>query len=284
MPGWDETTNEIRYRIQDPQDFEQASFRYTLIKKSSPKVYTVMGKPKDGGGMTVQALRFPKDEGWDLAKAKDWAANHYQNNIDSYREFSICPTVGVEYNEATPGIVMLRPIIFGKKNLQRPSQIWTKESIIKTTTERPSVALFNGHTPNGKLIGIAKMEYNEAGYFGKAEIADTQDGRDAIALLKIKAIEEWSPGFVVIHETYDKQMNARRFKENKVDEIALLPPGFAANPDAQAHILNQHRQYSEPDFHSDDFYSEPVIHSDGPEAIGALRNMVAFIKEVNKNG
>jgi HK97 family phage prohead protease len=75
-PGWDETENEIRYRIRDPQKFQEDSFRTVTLKKDKPRVLAIMGKLTGESTMTIQALRFPKDDGWTLAEAKKWLKDH----------------------------------------------------------------------------------------------------------------------------------------------------------------------------------------------------------------
>lgn len=78
-PGYDETEKQIRYRVRNPDQFLDGTFRTVTIKKDKPRVSSVMGKlKKDGkdGPMVVQNLMFPKDDGWTVAKAKKWVGEH----------------------------------------------------------------------------------------------------------------------------------------------------------------------------------------------------------------
>lgn len=79
-PGYEETENEIRYRIREPNLFNPDTFKYVPIKKTKPRVNSVMGKLKDKSGaddpMVIQALRFPKPDGWTKASAKEWVDAH----------------------------------------------------------------------------------------------------------------------------------------------------------------------------------------------------------------
>lgn len=77
-PGWDDKDEytEIRYRVRDPGAFEDASFRRVPVKKDKPKVFAIMGKLKGKSSMTVQSLRFPKEEGWTVEKARSWLKEH----------------------------------------------------------------------------------------------------------------------------------------------------------------------------------------------------------------
>jgi HK97 family phage prohead protease len=73
---WEETENEIRHRIRDPEDFEADSFRRITLQAKKPRVFAVIGKLKGEDTTTVQALRFPKDDDWTIASAKKWVADH----------------------------------------------------------------------------------------------------------------------------------------------------------------------------------------------------------------
>ena len=75
-PGFEETENEIRYRIREPGRFEDGSFRRIALQQKSPRVYAIIGKLKGESSTTIQALRFPKGEGWDIPKARSWVSSH----------------------------------------------------------------------------------------------------------------------------------------------------------------------------------------------------------------
>ncbi len=81
---WEETANEIRYRVRDPEHFEPDSFRRKALE-GIEGVSILIGrlKPKhvpDGGNsraLVLQAYRFARKtsenpEGWTLEKAKEW--------------------------------------------------------------------------------------------------------------------------------------------------------------------------------------------------------------------
>jgi hypothetical protein len=75
---WEETENEIRHRVKDPGLFSK--FRYISIKKDKPRVFAVLGKwknpPTEGSAWAIQALRFPKVDGWTMSSAKEWVSKH----------------------------------------------------------------------------------------------------------------------------------------------------------------------------------------------------------------
>jgi hypothetical protein len=72
---WEETENEIRCRLKDPALFEK--FRYVTLKADKPRVRGILGKLKnEGNEWDLQALRFPKQDGWTLSEAKKWVKEH----------------------------------------------------------------------------------------------------------------------------------------------------------------------------------------------------------------
>lgn len=98
-PGWDETDAMFRFRVRDPGLFREDTFRTVPIQRNRPRVNSVMGKLKRNEGneedpMTVQNLMFLKEDGWELAAAKEWVAAHgdllkmfeYVCSLSGYRD------------------------------------------------------------------------------------------------------------------------------------------------------------------------------------------------------
>lgn len=81
-PGFEETENEIRYRVRDPKDFKKnamkngGTFAPIDVVKKPPRVRALIGKLKKGGATVIQSLRFPKEDDWTIAKAKKWVDGH----------------------------------------------------------------------------------------------------------------------------------------------------------------------------------------------------------------
>lgn len=85
---WDETENEIRYRVREPEGFEPDSFkRKALVGVDG--VAIIIGRPKkeyvpdghDPQAMILQAYRFAKKsesnpDGWTMEKAREWIKEH----------------------------------------------------------------------------------------------------------------------------------------------------------------------------------------------------------------
>jgi len=79
MP-WEQTATEIQHRVRDPNDFEPDSFRTITLKADRPRVFAVIGKLKGETNTTIQALRFPKEDGWTLAKAQQWVDQNFDKS------------------------------------------------------------------------------------------------------------------------------------------------------------------------------------------------------------
>ncbi len=73
---WEETENEIRNRLKAPDLFKEGSFRRITLKKDKPRVFAIIGRLKGETTTSLQALRFPKEDTWTLAKAKAWVKDH----------------------------------------------------------------------------------------------------------------------------------------------------------------------------------------------------------------
>jgi phage major head subunit gpT-like protein len=79
MP-WEQTATEILHRVRDPNDFQTDSFRTITLKADKPRVFAVIGKLKGETNTTIQALRFPKEDGWTLAKAQQWVDQNFDKS------------------------------------------------------------------------------------------------------------------------------------------------------------------------------------------------------------
>jgi hypothetical protein len=88
---WEETENEIRQRLRDPDDFRDDTFRRTQISDMNGGIWLIVGKLKpeqvpeghDPDSMVAQSLRFKRktDEqaGWTLEEAKTWYSEHEED-------------------------------------------------------------------------------------------------------------------------------------------------------------------------------------------------------------
>ena len=80
---WEETTGEIRLRIEDPSHFRAGTFRRKAVA-GIEGVDIIIGKllpefvfeGKDAESMVALAYRFAKSVDWDMEKAQKWASDH----------------------------------------------------------------------------------------------------------------------------------------------------------------------------------------------------------------
>lgn len=71
-PAPEETANEIRIRAKDPKLFQPESFRRIPLKRSTPRVFGVVGRLVGKDTTEIQSFRFPKADGWTISKAVQW--------------------------------------------------------------------------------------------------------------------------------------------------------------------------------------------------------------------
>lgn len=81
--GWDETTTSYRYRIRNPDEFVEDSFRTISFRSSGIKA--VVGKLPGKDGMTLQSLIFPKDM-FTEEEARQWVEDH-PDTIKKYNPY-----------------------------------------------------------------------------------------------------------------------------------------------------------------------------------------------------
>jgi len=75
----EETKNEWRFRVRQPDKFEEGSLRSITLKKSKPKIRAIIGKVKGEDKTKIQSLRFPKKEGWNKQKVEKWISEHKED-------------------------------------------------------------------------------------------------------------------------------------------------------------------------------------------------------------
>lgn len=81
---WDETDSSFRYRLKDPEEFEQDSFRTITLQKKDPQIEAVVGKLKGADSTTLQTLIFNKEK-WTKEEAKQWIKDHPDIKKKSYQ-------------------------------------------------------------------------------------------------------------------------------------------------------------------------------------------------------
>ncbi len=74
MPGIDETQNFFRVRLRDPGGFTR--LRQIPFKRSKPRIFAVVGRLSGESTTTLQSLLFPKEDGWNRDRVKEWMDAH----------------------------------------------------------------------------------------------------------------------------------------------------------------------------------------------------------------
>jgi len=112
--GWDETGSSFRYRVRNPDQFQEGSFRTVPFKKSGKKINSVMGRLKGDDAMKIQSLIFPKEDGWTSSEAKGWLADHPDMRKDIIEIFETVYSMFYEiktvHEEIEANINLLFPI------------------------------------------------------------------------------------------------------------------------------------------------------------------------------
>jgi len=92
---WEETKNEIRFRVRDPEDFRPDTFRRKKLEGvDGVSIVVARLKPEhvpegdDAEAMVVQAYRFARKtdqnpDGWTMEKAEQWIAEHVEKQVDA---------------------------------------------------------------------------------------------------------------------------------------------------------------------------------------------------------
>jgi hypothetical protein len=75
-PGFEETENEVTFRVREPGRFQSDSFRRIALQQSKPRVFAIIGRLTGETSTTIQSLRFPKADGWTIPEARAWVNAH----------------------------------------------------------------------------------------------------------------------------------------------------------------------------------------------------------------
>jgi len=238
MP-WEELENEYAHRVRDPKDFQDDSFRRIPFKRSSPKIAAIIGKLKGETTTTVQSLRFPKAEGWTLAKAKDWVKNHFKKAMEDFMEMHASEArevkhIEIEIKDATDqGIFDGIASLYGQRDLG--GDVIEKGAFSKTIDENPVVPILWQHDSR-EVIGTGQLKDSPSGLKIHGEL-DMEDSLAVKALRKIKTglVRGLSIGFQALKWDYQQEEGqswpTRILKEVKLWEVSIVT--FPMLPAAQ---------------------------------------------------
>lgn len=235
MP-WEETENEIRHRERDPDDFESDSFRRITLKKDKPRVFAIVGRLKGETTTTIQALRFPKEDGWTMEKAKAWYKDHYKKDMPleteeepevEYRNFRL----EVKATDDATGEFTGVASVCGVEDLG--GDLIEAGAFSKTVAENPIVKVLWQHDPS-EVIGQGKLQELGAMLTIKGQLdMDDPQARKVYGKLKKGLISGLSIGFQALKVIWEetKERYLRHITELKVWEVSIVT--FPMLPQAQ---------------------------------------------------
>lgn len=103
--------------------------------------------------------------------------------------------------------------------------------------DRGRVKVLWQHDPSNPIGKPLEMREDDTGLMVRARIADTTQGRDAMALFDAEVIDELSIGYDAIVEEYDSEKSVRLLREIKLWEFS--PVTWAANELAKITSVKQ---------------------------------------------
>ena len=190
-PGWDnkDEYTEIRYRVREPSAFEEESFRRVAVKQTKPRVIAVMGRLKGKTTLTIQALRFPKGDGWTLAKAKAWLKDHKEltkSLVELYWVDEPGDELAALQIDKSPAVI---PTIWDPtdQSLQSEVDAWEEASLQDVFEPEPSQT----DNESGKIYTPSQttdqlpIEWNEP-----ADVQDAENRKHRVWLDTVKAEAE----------------------------------------------------------------------------------------------
>lgn len=225
MP-WEETDSQIMTPLRPASEFQDGTFRTIPIKKDKPRVWGIVGKLKGDDTMTLQALRFPKEDGWTVPKAKRWFKEH-EDSLGKNTEVSM-----------SGELMQKQDFIFEIKELGEEQGTFTGYASVysvedeggdvvepgaftKTIAERGNeVPILWQHNP-GEPIGKGRLEDSERGLVihGKLE-TELPEGQRAYLRLKKGLVKGLSIGFRALKDSVEN--GVRHLKEIKLFEVSLV--------------------------------------------------------------
>jgi hypothetical protein len=93
--SFDGSGENVVYVARSPEEFVPETFKTVLLQRE-PRVFAVMGKllsEEEGSTkLATQSVQFPKEDGWDLEKAKSWV----KENEGVFKAFEALPEVAIK--------------------------------------------------------------------------------------------------------------------------------------------------------------------------------------------
>lgn len=218
MP-WEETDTQIRHQLLDPDGFQDKSFRTIPIKKDKPRIWGIIGKLKGKTTTTLQALRFPKEDGWTMAKAKEWVKGHGDRLKEAVmfedkatKDFLFEVKEVTEAGEFT-GILSVYDVVDLGGDLVEPG------AFVKTLQESGGTVpcMWQHRDP----IGLLKIHDTGTALEVKGKLVmEVTQAREAHALMMAGVVKGLSIGFKTVKSKIEE--GVRRLKELALYEGSIV--------------------------------------------------------------
>lgn len=174
-------------------------------------------------------------------------------------------------------------------NVDLVSDIIHPHAFAKTLVERGGKVKFLWqHDTKAPLGRVLEMNEDNNGLYFKAVISDTQQGRDALALLRDGAIEGMSIGYEPVVSDFSKYdgKTVRNLRELKLHEISLVT--FPASPLAGVTALKEADPPAEDDGQDDQADPQPIEEKAGriiaKRNAERIRQITRLLKELVEDG
>ena len=228
MP-WDETDTQIFQPLRDVADFKDGTLRTIPIQKAKPRVWGIVGKPKDGGGMALQGLRFPKEDGWTLASAKAWFKVHG----DAFKNFDL--EVAMEPEQQTKDYKFEVKDVTDEGTFTGVLSVYDVVDLGNDLVEKGAFARTLQHS-----LGNIPCLWQHSEPIGTLQVMDTgnalevkgklvlevQRAREALALMKAGAVKGMSIGYRTVKAKIEdgvRHLKELALMEGSVVTFPMLP-------------------------------------------------------------
>lgn len=153
LKRWDSEGDYYRYRLREPSEFDEKSFRTITIKKDKPTIKAVVGKLKGESSTTLQNYMFPKDE-WELSEAKAWVKEHKDK-----KSVEIKGIFEEQLAENTPGVWQLQSAF--EMAVRKLATVAASTSITGVTVDVPAKVSEAANEYMQRLIPLVTNQIND---------------------------------------------------------------------------------------------------------------------------
>lgn len=264
--------NEHACRLEDPDKFQDDSFRRTKRKHKGKEYSVIMGRLKGEDTMTEQAYRYAKKI-WTASQAKSHCKDHdgsfeaakKEDGMDNIERKSI----QIELKADKPGSFTARIATLNVVDKQGDE---TLPGAIEEGKEILVSAYMHGSWTGGKdslPIGKAVLRETETEILGDGEFnLKTETGREHYETIKFSGgLQEWSYGFKVDESTEEQRDGHRVRILEKITIFEMAPVLKGAGTDTGTLSIK----------------NDKTTYVDEAEmALAAVTDLVTRTKEINE--